>query len=122
MDDKIVSAERSRLAEAMKRLKASSDWPTFVTYVEGSLVKQHEAQAVLSLAKDKIEDAKRQAWIVEGLLEAIEEPDSIIQQHNQEKGLVARVGAFCALCGQVVRNQISALRAGNNDGKGERNA
>lgn len=111
-ENKIISLDKDKLAESMRRLKSMPEWADFVKHVEGTVVVLHEKQAVLHLSRNRVEEAKLQAMIVDGLFEAIEEPDSIVEQHDQEKGLMERIGRFCALCGQVVAQKISAFKAG----------
>ena len=119
MPEKIVSADKQKLAGSMRRLRVMPEWADFTAHLRDTVAAMHEKQSVVYLAKDRVEDAKRQAWIVEGLLEAADEPDSVIEQYDQENGLLSKIGAFCALCGQKT---ISAFTAGKKEGKGEHNA
>ena len=60
------------------RLVKQPEWTAFELHIE-ERIQSHKDLSVSFLAKDNLVDAQRQAWIVEGLLEALHEPDNVIK-------------------------------------------
>ena len=77
-------------AQAMKRLMEYPEWKTFELHIK-EVAKVHCESSVKYSCKGNAVDAQRQAWISEGLIEAIEEPDSVVQEQAfRTKTIVGR--------------------------------
>ena len=70
-----------KLYRAMKALTRYPEWRDFEDRIK-FVIDSHKESSVNYSAKNKASDAQRQAWIAEGLLEAIEEPQSIMTQYD----------------------------------------
>lgn len=88
-----------KIYQNLKRLKNYSEWKVFADHVK-AVAEVHKETSVGYLALDKVKDAQRQSWIIEGLLEAIGEPDSIVSEVESMKG---KISLFCNLCGQKLK-------------------
>ena len=94
--------KRKQVYDNLKRLKSYSEWKFFVSYMK-EVRDIHKEASVSYSVKDKTEDAKRQAWLAEGILETIEEPDSVESEYESTLNKVRR---FCALCGQKITSFV----------------
>jgi hypothetical protein len=83
----------------MKALQRHPEWKTFEAHIK-DVAYIHRDSSVSYSAKGKTMDAQRQAWIAEGLLEAIEEPQEIVKRYEfSVTGIYERV---CHLCGTIL--------------------
>lgn len=90
-----------RIYRELKALKKYPEWQTFVERVK-TVALTHEDSSVRYSRKGNMLDSQRQAWIAEGLVEAIEEPENVVRSYEfSVKGMYERV---CHLCGQVIGN------------------
>ena len=86
-------------AIAFKVLMRYPEWKVFADHVK-EVAQVHCDSSVNYISKRKNDDASRQADIAEGLVEAIDEPQSLIDEYNHSvKGIVDRA---CQLCGTVL--------------------
>jgi len=103
--------ERERLYENYKRLIKYPEWKLFCEHIKEEM-KKRESHCVNFLSKDKQVDAQRQAWIIEGLEEAMTLPDYII---NLEETISNKIySKVCSLCGQAIQ-RIKNFRGSIND-------
>lgn len=91
MDNKLKTAHLARLVKM-------DEWKTFVKHIE-EISKEHQLTSAKFAAQCKDEDARRQAWISEGLMESIEEPQRFVNYENSLRGNIAK---FCKECGTRV--------------------
>lgn len=92
--------EKERLYENYKRLVKYPEWKVFCEHIKEEM-KTRESHCVDFLSKDKQVDAQRQAWIIDGLNEAVTLPDYIISLEDTiGKKLYSKV---CSFCGQMVK-------------------
>mgnify|MGYP001606615738 CR=1 FL=1 len=84
----------------MKELMRHPEWKTYVEHIK-DVIQVHCDSSVSYSSKGKHEDASRQAWIAEGLTEAIDEPESVIQEHKfSVKGMTQSI---CHACGNLFK-------------------
>lgn len=103
---------REEIYRDLKQLKRYPEWITFVAHID-SIVQVHKDSSVHYSSKDKPVDASRQAWIAEGMRDAIEEPESVVKSYEfSAKGLYQHV---CNLCGQL-KPDFSGLTGRNKKG------
>lgn len=92
--------EKEDLYRSLKSLSAMSEWKVFEAHIH-DVIAGHKEQGIAFLTKDKNADAARQAWICEGLMEAIEEPRSII---GYEENIVRKIiNKACHFCGNLMK-------------------
>jgi hypothetical protein len=92
--------ENEKKYENFKRLIKTDEWKLFVEHIE-ELVKGHAEASVNYSSKGHAIDSQRQAWICEGLREAIDEPESVIAY---EESLVKKtVSNICRFCGNLIK-------------------
>lgn len=83
----------------MKALQTYPEWKTFEARIK-EVMSAHKESSVNYSSKGSAIDSQRQAWIAEGLLEAIEEPKEIVQEYEFSiKGVYEKT---CHLCGTVL--------------------
>ena len=83
----------------LKQLRKYPEWITYCAHIM-NVSDAHKDSSVRYSSKANANDSQRQAWIAEGLIEAIEEPDNVIKSYEfSVKGLVQRV---CQLCGHFI--------------------
>ena len=82
----------------MQRLISSSDWQILVDHIK-ECARNHDLASSKFAKMNDVESAKRQAWIAEGLIEAIEEPERFIGWADMAKN---KVKEFCKQCGQML--------------------
>jgi len=82
--------DSDKLYESFKRMTSGNDWKVFEQHIK-NIIAVHEKQAITFLSRDQVEDAKRQSWIVEGLMECIEEPGAIIKS---KETILSKVNRF----------------------------
>ena len=80
----------------LQRLISSSDWQILVDHIK-ECARNHDLASSKFAKMNDVESAKRQAWIAEGLIEAIEEPERFIGWADMAKN---KVKDFCKQCGQ----------------------
>ncbi len=86
------------LYESFKRLVRGKEWETFTQHIK-QRVEDHHAYSISYMKSNNLVDSQRQAWIAEGMLECINEPDHIIAY---EDSLVTKfTRKVCELCGNI---------------------
>lgn len=81
-------------------LVAYPEWQFFVKDMQEQC-NVHKNVSVGFSQKNNDIDAKRQAWIIEGIEEALSRPNDVIQQHESIFSKIKH--NFCALCGQLAQ-------------------
>ena len=83
---------------AMQSLMRHPEWKTFEERIR-TCAEAHKESSVRYSSKANAPDAQRQAWIAEGLIEAIEEPESVVRSYEfSVKGIYEKA---CHLCGHI---------------------
>jgi hypothetical protein len=100
MDFKLEQ-ERSELrAMRLRALMESSDWKFYVEEMK-SQIEEHKNFCVSAVQQGKLEDAKRQAYLVLGIEEALEHPASFVSYHENTFRKIGK--QVCNACGNLVR-------------------
>ena len=81
-----------------KRILKQDEWKTYADHVN-ELIKNHSDISVDYSKKGNSLDAQRQAWICEGLREALEAPEILIDYEESFKNKVS--DKFCRFCGKL---------------------
>jgi len=95
-----VEKQKSELkAGYYKALTSCPEWEFFVKDMQEQ-VQAHKNLSVSFAQQNKMDDAKRQAFIVEGIEEALSRPKDVIAYH--ESIFMKLKQTACALCGSLV--------------------
>jgi len=87
-----------QLYRDLKSLKAYPEWLSFVERIK-EIAAAHKESSVFFTKKGNALDGQRQAWIAEGLMEAIEDPDAVVKTYEySKKGVFQKA---CQLCGTI---------------------
>lgn len=97
-----MSETQEQLYYRAKRLVGADEWKSVEEYLK-SVADVHRMDASNLLAHGKVKDAERQAWIAEGIEEAVRTPQELVVDYESMTG---KFGRFCALCGHKVGEYV----------------
>lgn len=95
-----VEKQKSEIRAGYYRdLVAQPAWQHFVKDMQEQ-IQVHKNVSVSFSQKNQMDDAKRQAWIIEGIEEALSRPGDVVAHHESFFQKVKQ--QICALCGNIM--------------------